>query len=154
MKGSEGGPNTQPDGVLPSGRRHEGAAETVDPEEFLEQVAALDVCRWRAGEDEPGDVEHLGPSAEDFYDAFEVGADSEHVAAGDVDGVALAAIQGMAVRLEAQRELIERQNRRIEDQRAAIEAQRDDLESLRESVESIVSGLVSLRTSALDHRQP
>lgn len=154
MNGSDGGPETQPDGVLPSGRRHEGAAESVDPEEILEQVAGLDVRRWRAGEDEPDAVEHLAPSAEEFYDAFEVGADPGHVAAGDADGVALAAIQGMAVRLEAQQEVIERQNRRIEDQRAAIEAQRDDLESLRESVESIVSGLVSLRASALDHRQP
>lgn len=154
MNGSDGGENTQPDGVLPSGRRHEGAAETVDPEAVLAQVAALDVRRWRAGEDEPEDVEHLGPSAEEFYDAFGVGGDPEQIAAGDADGVALAAIQGMAAQLEEQRELIERQNRRIEDQRAAIEAQRDDLESLRESVESIVSGLVSLRASALEHRQP
>lgn len=154
MKGSDGGQNTQPDGVLPSGRGHEEAVESVDPEAVLEQVAALEVRRWRTGEGEPDAVEHLGPSAEEFYDAFEVGADAEHVAAGDVDGVSLAAIQGMAARLEAQQELIEQQNRHIEDQRAAIEAQRDDLESLRESVESIVSGLVSLRASALDHRQP
>jgi hypothetical protein len=40
-------------------------------------------------------VRHIGPVAQDFHAAFNVGADDKHIATVDADGVALAAIQGL-----------------------------------------------------------
>ena len=40
-----------------------------------------------------------GPTAEDFSDAFNLGASREHLGTVDVDGVALAAIQGLNARV-------------------------------------------------------
>lgn len=38
---------------------------------------------------------HLGPMAQDFHAAFNVGMDDKHMATVDEEGVALAAIQGL-----------------------------------------------------------
>ncbi len=38
-------------------------------------------------------IRHLGPMAQDFRAAFELGEDEKHISTVDADGVALAAIQ-------------------------------------------------------------
>ena len=43
---------------------------------------------------------HVGPMAQDFYAAFNVGPDDKHIATVDEGGVALAAIQGLNQKLE------------------------------------------------------
>lgn len=144
-------PDAQPTGVLPSRRAAERVA-AADPEAVLDQVAVLEVSHWRVeGEDRP-DTARLGPATEDFQEAFDLGA-ADHVPAGDPDGVAIAAIQGLATRVEAQQEDLDRQAERIEAQQETIDAQRADLESLRATVESVVSGIVALRRSLVDDRQ-
>jgi hypothetical protein len=40
-------------------------------------------------------VRHIGPMAQDFYAAFQVGADDTHITTIDENGVALAAIKGL-----------------------------------------------------------
>jgi len=45
-------------------------------------------------------VPHIGPVAQDFYGAFQVGVDDKHISMVDADGVALAAIQGLNQKLE------------------------------------------------------
>ena len=40
-------------------------------------------------------MRHVGPMARDFYAAFGVGADDEHITSIDEDGVALAAIKAL-----------------------------------------------------------
>ena len=48
-------------------------------------------------------TEHLGPMAQDFHAAFGLnGADDKHIATVDEGGVALAAIQGLNQKVEAQ----------------------------------------------------
>ena len=46
------------------------------------------------------DVRHIGPMAQDFYAAFNVGTDDKHIATVDEGGVALAAIQGLNQKLD------------------------------------------------------
>ena len=46
---------------------------------------------------------HLGPMAQDFFAAFGIGPDDQHIATVDADGVALAAIQGLHQKLEETR---------------------------------------------------
>jgi hypothetical protein len=54
-------------------------------------------------------VRHIGPTAQDFREAFEVGDDdARSISMVDADGVALAAIQGLNAKVEAQaREIVE-----------------------------------------------
>lgn len=144
--------DSRPTGVLPSRRAAEHVA-TADSEAILERVADLEVRHWDSGGDGGPDTAHLAPAAEDFQAAFDLGS-ADHVPAGDLDGVALAALQGLAARVAAQEEQLDRQAERIEVQQETIAAQRDDLESLRATVESVVSGIVALRRSLVDDRQP
>jgi len=67
--------------------------KAVDPREVLARVAALPISRWNYKNDP--NTPHLGPVAQDFHAAFELGADDRHIATVDADGVALAAIQGL-----------------------------------------------------------
>ena len=75
--------------------------KAVDTQEVLAKVAALPLSRWNYKEDKTS--EHLGPMAQDFYAAFNVGPDDKHITTVDEGGVALAAIQGLNQKLEEQR---------------------------------------------------
>ena len=66
----------------------------VDDAQVLERLASLPVTRWnykRSGESEL----HIGPTAQDFREAFGLGTDDRHIATVDADGVALAAIKAL-----------------------------------------------------------
>lgn len=143
-------PEPQPFGVFPSRRRHDDA-DRVDPEAVLDQLRGLEVHAWREVAGEPSGGEggipgtRLGPAAEDFHDLFEVGTDADHIAAGDADAVALAAIQGLADRLDERDARIERQARQLDRQQERLDEQRADLETLREQVESLRARLARQR---------
>ncbi len=77
----------------------------VNPAEVLARLAALPLQSWRYTNDPP-DVRHLGPMAQDFHQTFRLGADDKFIGFVDEQGVALAAIQGLNERLdELQKEL-------------------------------------------------
>lgn len=140
----------QPRGVLPSLRNRETAAP-VDPQAILDGLDALQVYAWERREaDAESDPDRLGPAAEEFHDAFGVGGDPDHIAAGDTDGVAIAAVQGLADRIDEQRVRLQRQAGRIEDQQERLVEQRDDIERLRQHVEALRSDLVELRQEGED----
>ncbi len=67
--------------------------EPVRPRDVLEKVAGLAISRWNF-KAEAG-ASHIGPMAQDFYEAFGTGTDDRHITTVDADGVALAAIQGL-----------------------------------------------------------
>ena len=73
----------------------------VNSREILDHVAAMPITRWNYKAD--AGVTHLGPMAQDFYAAFNVGMDDKHISMVDADGVALAAIQGLNQKLDEQR---------------------------------------------------
>jgi len=73
----------------------------LNAQEVLEKVAALPLSRWNYKQDKS--QEHLGPMAQDFHAAFNVGPDDKHIATVDADGVALAAIQGLNEKVEETR---------------------------------------------------
>ena len=66
----------------------------------LDKVAALPISEWNF-KNEPA-TRHIGPMAQDFYAAFNVGMDDKHIATVDEGGVALAPIQGLNQKLEEQ----------------------------------------------------
>ena len=104
-----------------SSRSFKHGFEALDPLAVLERVVNLPVMRWSyQGQDE---VRHIGPTAEDFHDAFGLGSDDRYIGAVDADGVALAAIQGLNAKLEAD-------NVVLREEMASLRAQMDELRAL------------------------
>lgn len=66
---------------------------TVNAAVILKKLAQLEIGTWQyIGSDEGY---HLGPIAEEFYEAFGLGKDQQYISTVDADGVALAAIQAL-----------------------------------------------------------
>jgi hypothetical protein len=64
---------------------------TVDGQTVLVQVASLPIQSWRY-RTEDSTVRHIGPMAQDFAAASQMGDDDRHIHVVDGQGVALAAI--------------------------------------------------------------
>jgi hypothetical protein len=89
--------------------------DPVDPGEALAGVDSMEIATWEYTDDD-GDgagTTHIGPMAEGFHDAFDVGSSDEHINSINADGVAFAAIQGLAAKLDEREERIESQADRI-----------------------------------------
>jgi hypothetical protein len=85
----------------------------VDPEAILDRVAGLPVQYWTYRGQEH---RHIGPTAQDFHDAFNVGENDVTISGVDRDGVSLAAIQALY-------RLVQDQQRRIEELEEALQRQ-------------------------------
>jgi trimeric autotransporter adhesin len=73
----------------------------VDTRDILERLVAIPIATWNyKGVKQP--IRHIGPMAQDFFAAFRVGKDDKHIGSVDADGVALAAIQGLYRKMQAQ----------------------------------------------------
>jgi hypothetical protein len=70
----------------------------INPAEVLARVVAMPITSWNFKQD--ASERHIGPMAQDFYAAFNVGPDDKHIATVDEGGVALAAIQGLNEKLQ------------------------------------------------------
>jgi hypothetical protein len=75
--------------------------EPVDTKSVLAKVATLPLNTWNY-KSQPASVRHIGPTAQDFKAAFAVGETDTGISTVDADGVALAAIQGLNQKLEAE----------------------------------------------------
>lgn len=75
--------------------------QSILPLDVLERLVAMPIQQWRyIGQ--PGEVQHIGPMAQDFAAAFGVGENDTTISTVDADGVALAAIQGLNQKLETE----------------------------------------------------
>ncbi len=112
-----------------SSRAHKRDVEQVDPESVLDGVESLDITRWRYERND--DSTHMGPTAEDFHEAFDLG-DERTISTVDADGVALAAIKALSNRLDERDEQLGERDDQIaalEEANERKEARIDDLES-------------------------
>jgi hypothetical protein len=107
----------------------------VDTRSMLERVVALPVSRWSFAS-VPG-VTHVGPMAQDFHAAFGLGDDDTKLAPMDVQGVALAAIQGLNAKVETQARLIAEQARELAARDAEIALLRSGLADVRRAVDAL-----------------
>jgi hypothetical protein len=87
--------------------------QPADPRAILEKVAALPVMTWHY-KTETASVKHLGPTAQDFKGAFELGDSDKSIGTIDEGGVALAAIQGLNQKLNEKDAEIQKINARLE----------------------------------------
>lgn len=93
--------------------------------EILENLASMPIRSWNY-KDDPTNVRHIGPTAQDFHVAFGLnGDDNLHISSVDLQGVALAAIQG----LNKKNEELKIENTQLHISLANIEARLSKLES-------------------------
>jgi hypothetical protein len=78
--------------------------ENIHPQNYqtvLEKVEALDVPMWNYKTDHAKGIVHIGPIAEDFHAAFGLGdTNNKTIATIDEMGVTLAALKGLALRVD------------------------------------------------------
>ena len=84
----------------------------VDGWPLLEKIASLPISEWNY-KTENSNVKHIGPMAQDFYAAFNLGEDDKHISTVDASGVALAAIQSLHQRVKEQDSQIALQQQQI-----------------------------------------
>ena len=106
----------------------------VDPRAVLEKVVALPLASWNYTNDVTK-VRHLGPMAQDFKAAFDLGADDKTIATVDADGVALTAIQGLNQKVEEHRTELTQQQMEI----TALKAKNQVLEQRLARLEQLLS---------------
>jgi hypothetical protein len=73
----------------------------VDQRTILEKLAALPLTQWHYQWESPDVTPHIGPMAQDFKAAFYPGTDDKTITTQEADGVALAAIQGLNQKVDA-----------------------------------------------------
>jgi hypothetical protein len=83
----------------------------VSRRDVLDKVISLPVTAWNYKSQDAA-IRHIGPTAQDFKAAFQVGESDTGISTVDSEGVALAAIQGLNQKLEEQ---LKQKDARIED---------------------------------------
>jgi len=106
-----------------SDRNAKTAVQPVNGREVLKKITALPLNTWQY-KTQDAKYRHMGPMAQDFYAAFQLGESDKGIDTVDADGVALAAIQGLNA------ELIEKNNEIV-----TLRAEKDhDVATLREEI--------------------
>jgi hypothetical protein len=82
----------------PSDRNIKTNFIATDSRQLLAKVISLPISTWSYTNDLS--TCHMGPMAQDFRAAFNIGNDDKHISTVDEGGVALAAIQGLNQKLE------------------------------------------------------
>ena len=100
----------------------------LDGRAVLESLMSMPVYQWQP-KGVNAHVKHYGPTAQDFYAAFGLGDDDKMIGFQDAEGVALAAIQGLNAKLEAQ----------VAEQRLELSRQRNEIAELRRAVEELLA---------------
>ena len=113
-----------------SDRESKSDFANVDTRAILAKVAALPVSTWTYKAEEGMGVRHIGPVAQDFALAFQVGYDDKSISTIDASGVALSAIKGLVEEARERDALIAAQAAEIaslKSQMARVAEAQDDL---------------------------
>jgi len=100
----------------------------ISPAHILDKVADLPISEWSYKTDAA--TRHIGPMAQDFSAAFEIGTDDKHIAPLDEGGIALAAIQAL--------------NQKVEQQQAALKGKDAEIQDLKEAVTELQNAIRNL----------
>lgn len=100
----------------------------VNGEDVLIRLRSVPVTTWNMiGADE--NVLHLGPVAEDFYQAFALGLGPTAIGMGDIDGVNLAAAKALEVRTTDLQAQLNARSTQVLELQAQVEALRSQTEA-------------------------
>jgi hypothetical protein len=95
----------------------------------------LPITTWNAIGVGPA-VKRMGPMAQDFYAAFGLGDDGRVITTGDLDGLALASIQGPYEIVQEKDAQLTAQQQRLDAQQAQIDRLTERLAALEHSASS------------------
>ena len=115
--------------LLTSDRNAKEQFMPVSPDAVLAKVAGLPLTQWRYKTDRTG-AQHIGPMAQDFRAAFQLGEDDKHISVVDEGGVALAAIQGLNEKVEDRGQKSDFRIQKLEAENAQLKARLERLERL------------------------
>jgi len=101
----------------------------IDAEDVLSKVLDIPITTWRF-KSEDDEVKHIGPVAQDFMASFGYGSSDKHITSTDADGVALAAIQGLNLKLTQE-----------------LDAKQTEIDSLREQFASLEQRFLAMEAS-------
>jgi Chaperone of endosialidase len=92
------------------------AFESINSKEILNKLMSLPIATWQY-KSQDKTIRHIGPVSQDFKALFGVGETEKGIATVDADGIALAAIQGLGIRLkerDAKIDSLSRENKRLQ----------------------------------------
>jgi trimeric autotransporter adhesin len=107
-----------------SDRRSKKDIEPANETDVLEALSGVPMYRWRYRWESNDQTPHLGPMAQDFKAAFFPGRDQTTITTLEFDGVALAAIKGLHIKLQEKDEELKKLQaamERIEERLADLE---------------------------------
>jgi hypothetical protein len=115
-----------------SDRNMKDRFKALDPKLVLDKFAQMPITEWSYKAQDPS-IRHIGPMAQDFYQAFGLGEDKLRIGTMDADGVMMAAIQGLNAKLsDAEKENAEMKKtvRELQKKNTGLEARLARLERL------------------------
>lgn len=107
----------------------------VDPKAVLEKVVTLPLFTWNYKSQDPG-IRHMGPTAQDFHAAFGLGESDIGITTVDIEGVALASIQGLNQKVEDRCQKTDDKIQKLEIENATL---RQELAELKQLVEKLLN---------------
>jgi hypothetical protein len=126
--------------------------QPVQGDELLRRLDAIPITTWNY-KAEPDAIRHLGPMAQDFYEAFRLGEDDKHISTIDEGGVALAAVQALYHENQRQQAALDEQQRQIaeltgqlrvtQEHEAKLEQQQQEIETLARELREVRSHIES-----------
>ena len=111
----------------------------VDGEDVLLRIRAVPVTTWSMIGGDPG-VRHMGPVAEDFWNAFGLGLGPTAIGLGDIDGVNFMAVQALEARtteLRQTQEMLAQRTARVTELESALATALRRLEALEARVTAL-----------------
>jgi len=128
----------------PSSRTLKTDIEPVDDLTVLDQVTQVPVFKWRYKSDASGQ-RHIGPMAEDFRDAFNLG-DGTQIALQSASGLSMAAIRGLNARLEERTATLQRQLATLVD---SVDSKDAQIATLRRENDALADRIAALERRSI-----
>jgi hypothetical protein len=105
--------------------------EVIDPRQILEKVIEMPVTAWQFKESvDPEGRRHIGPMAQDFHAAFGLGKDDTSISTTDMNGVTMAAIQGLNQKIQSKDAELDAMKTKLATQAEQLKAQEERLKAL------------------------
>jgi hypothetical protein len=123
-----------------SDRHSKENVEPVDTVGVLERLARIPINTWNWKAQEES-IRHMGPMAQDFSAAFNVGEDDTHISTVDADGVALAAIQGLNQKVEIGKQKAEVSIKELRAENAELKQTVNELKELVQAMNHKLTGI-------------
>jgi hypothetical protein len=122
----------------------------ADGKDILQRLVAMPLFSWNFKGADPT-IRSLGPTAQDFYEAFGLGRNDKSIANVNLEGVALAAIQGLSAKVDEEATLLRTalENALAEQAVTILEQQREiaELSERVQKAETLAADVVALKAA-------